>query len=88
MGSLGIQWALTFLAVAISIAAEYFNKHAKARGLPFVAIARGTSPAPMPEAVRTGLQAAGFDMSRFESKHVRRIDALIEELSKSSRSPS
>ncbi len=47
------------------IAVEYFNKHAKARGIPFVAIARGTSPAPMPRAVRTGLQAAGFDISGF-----------------------
>jgi arsenate reductase (thioredoxin) len=50
------------------IAAEYFNQHAKLRGLPFVAMARGTSPAPVPEAVRTGLQAGGFDVAGFEPK--------------------
>ena len=116
------------------IAAEYFNQHAKARGLPFVAIARGTSPAPIPKAVRAGLQPAGFDVAGFEPNRsplrkylayrgwfpdqdigaqvggravyaqwdhlpavsedfgrgrdaiVRRVDALIEELRKTSRS--
>jgi arsenate reductase (thioredoxin) len=48
------------------IAMLYFNRSAQERGLPYRAVARGTAPEPsVPGPVRAGLQAGGFDVSRF-----------------------
>lgn len=48
------------------IAASYFNRRAKAKGLRFRAIARGVAPEPaVPPVVRDGLRAAGFDASGY-----------------------
>lgn len=48
------------------IAASYFNKRAKAKGLSVRAIARGVAPEPaVPPVVRDGLRAAGIDVSGY-----------------------
>ena len=48
------------------VAMEHFNRKAKERGIPYRAVARGTAPGPaVPEVVRDGLQADGFDLSGF-----------------------
>jgi arsenate reductase (thioredoxin) len=48
------------------IATLYFNQRAQQRGLPFIAVARGTSPeAAVPVTVQQGLKAAGFDVVRY-----------------------
>lgn len=49
------------------MAASYFNELAKARHLPFRAIARGTAPnsTTVPPAIIAGLHADGFDVSNF-----------------------
>jgi len=48
------------------IATSYFNRRAGQLGLPYRAIARGTAPEPaVPVPVRTGLKAAGFDVSTY-----------------------
>lgn len=45
------------------IATLYFNQRAQQRGLPYTAVARGTSPEPaVPAKVQQGLRAAGFDV--------------------------
>lgn len=87
MGSLDIQWALAFLAVAISIAA-----HADT---PRPRTLCPTSPsvfclrASMAQYEQWDqLPAVSDDYGRGRDVIVRRIDALIEELSKGSRSPS
>jgi protein-tyrosine-phosphatase len=57
------------------MAASYFNELAKARGLPFRAVARGVTPDSdaVPDFVKKPLAAEGFDVSRF------RPQALAEE---------
>jgi arsenate reductase len=51
------------------VAMEYFNRRAKARGLTYRAVARGTEPELMvPRAVREGLRGDGFDVSAFEAR--------------------
>jgi arsenate reductase (thioredoxin) len=51
------------------VAMEYFNRTAKARGLAYRAVARGTAPEPaVPRAVRDGLRSDGFDVSAFEPR--------------------
>jgi arsenate reductase (thioredoxin) len=51
------------------VAMEYFNRSAKARGVPYRAVARGTAPElTVPKAVRDGLRSAGFDVSAFEPR--------------------
>ena len=51
------------------VAMEYFNRRAKARGVPNRAVARGTTPEPsVPKAVRDGLRGDGFDVSAFEPR--------------------
>jgi arsenate reductase len=48
------------------IAMVYFNRGARERGLPYRAVARGTSPESIvPGPVREGLRANGFDVSKF-----------------------
>jgi protein-tyrosine-phosphatase len=48
---------------------EYFNRRAKARGVAYRAVARGTAPEPaVPNAVRDGLRSDGFDVSAFEPR--------------------
>jgi len=48
------------------IATLYFNRRAQQRGLPYTAVARGTSPeAAVPVSVQQGLKAAGFDVVRY-----------------------
>jgi arsenate reductase len=51
------------------VAMEYFNRRAKARGVAYRAVARGTAPEPtVPNAVRDGLRSDGFDVSAFEPR--------------------
>jgi arsenate reductase (thioredoxin) len=51
------------------VAMEYFNRRAKARGLAFRAVARGTEPElTVPRAVRDGLRGDGIDVSAFEPR--------------------
>ena len=48
------------------IATLYFNQRAQQRGLPYTAVARGTSPEPaVPPAVQQGLRADGFDVVHY-----------------------
>jgi protein-tyrosine-phosphatase len=48
------------------IAMVYFNRGARERGLPYLAVARGTAPEPtVPGPVREGLRVSGFDVSEF-----------------------
>ena len=48
------------------VAMSQFNRRAQDLGLPYRAVARGTSPeASVPARVREGLRGAGFDVSRF-----------------------
>jgi protein-tyrosine-phosphatase len=55
------------------IAAEWFNRRAAERGLPFRAVSRGVEPdAAIPAPVAANLGADGFDVSAFRP---RRIDA-------------
>jgi arsenate reductase len=57
------------------VATEYFNLRAKARGLAYRAIARGTAPEPtVPRAVRDGLRSDGFDVSTFEPRKFQASD--------------
>ena len=51
------------------VAMEYFNRRAKARGMPYRAVARGAAPeSTVPKAVRDGLSSDGFDVSVFEPR--------------------
>jgi protein-tyrosine-phosphatase len=57
------------------VAMTYFNQRAQARGLPYRAIARGTAPEPsVPNPVREGLRAAGFDVSDFVPQRLAATD--------------
>lgn len=48
------------------VAMEQFNRKARERGLPYHAVARGIAPErAVPETVRAGLRADGFDTSDF-----------------------
>jgi arsenate reductase (thioredoxin) len=48
------------------IATLYFNQSAQQRGLPYTAVARGSSPeAAVPAAVQQGLKTAGFDVAKY-----------------------
>ena len=48
------------------VAMEQFNRKARERGLPYHAVARGIAPErAVPEAIRAGLRADGFDVSDF-----------------------
>lgn len=48
------------------IASLYFNRQARERGLPYTAVARGTTPdAAVPIPVREGLRSAGFDVTQY-----------------------
>ncbi|SRR5258708_21944166 len=59
------------------VATEYFNRRAKAQGVPYRAVARGTAPErTVPKAVRDGLRSDGFD------EIVRHVEALIDELAR------
>jgi arsenate reductase (thioredoxin) len=51
------------------VAMEYFNRGAKARGLPYRAVARGAAPEPtVRRVVEDGLRSDGFDVSAFVSR--------------------
>ena len=51
------------------VAISFFNDLARARGLPFRAISRGTYPdSTVPVAIRDGLKRDGYDVSRFQPK--------------------
>ena len=51
------------------VAISFFNDLARARGLPFRAISRGTHPdSAVPMAIRDGLKRDGYDVSRFQPK--------------------
>jgi arsenate reductase len=51
------------------VAASYFNRSARQRGLPFEAVARGTAPEPtVPRVVQEGLHAVGMDVSAYVPK--------------------
>jgi protein-tyrosine-phosphatase len=51
------------------VAMEYFNRRAKARGIAYRAVARGTAPErTVPKAVRDGLRSDGFEVSAFEPR--------------------
>ena len=57
------------------IAATYFNRSARARGLPYRAVARGTAPEPtVPVPVREGLRAIGEDVSSYVPQLLQRSD--------------
>jgi len=57
------------------IAATYFNKSAKARGLAFAAVARGTAPEPtVPRLVQDRLNADGTSVSGFVPQLFRSAD--------------
>ena len=58
------------------MAASYFNQLAKARNLPFRAIARGTAPDSntVPAVIIAGLQAEGFNVSDFHPSAMTAID--------------
>jgi arsenate reductase len=57
------------------VAMSYFNQLAAASGLPYRAIARGTAPeASVPDPVRAGLAAAGFDVSNFVPQRLKASD--------------
>jgi len=57
------------------IATLYFNQRAQQRGLPYTAVARGTSPqAAVPVTVQQGLKAAGFDVVRYVPKPFKSSD--------------
>jgi arsenate reductase (thioredoxin) len=57
------------------VAMEYFNRRAKARGLAYRAVARGTAPErTVPKAVRDGLRSDGFDVSAFEPRKLQGCD--------------
>ena len=57
------------------VAMEYFNRGAKARGVPYRAVARGTTPeSTVPTAVREGLRSDGFDVSAFEPSKLEASD--------------
>jgi hypothetical protein len=54
---------------------EHFNRKAQERGLPHRAAALGTAPdTAVPAAVREGLHADGFDVSRFLPQLLRATD--------------
>ena len=51
------------------VAISFFNDFARARGLPFKAISRGTHPdSVVPMAIREGLKRDGYDVSRFQPR--------------------
>src|SRR5512142_2239653 len=55
------------------IAAEYFNKRAAERGVPFRAVSAGTEPdKSVPPHVVSGMRGDGYDVSRIEPKHLTR----------------
>ncbi|MGH7679473.1 MAG: hypothetical protein ACRENU_13465 [Gemmatimonadaceae bacterium] len=57
------------------IAMAWFDSLARARGLPFRAASRATAPdASIPEFVREGLKADGFDLSGFTPMPLRQLD--------------
>ena len=57
------------------IAMAYFDSLARARGLPFRAVSRGTAPdASFPEFVREGLKTDGFDLSGFTPTRLSQLD--------------
>jgi arsenate reductase (thioredoxin) len=57
------------------IAASYFNRSARARGLPFEAVARGTAPQPtVPRTVQDGLNTDGLNVSGFVPQLFRDAD--------------
>jgi len=57
------------------IAALYFNQRARQRGLPYTAVARGTSPEPaVPPTVQQGLRAAGFDVVHYVPQPFKTLD--------------
>jgi len=58
------------------VALEYFNQLARAKGLAFEAISRGTHPdSALPSAVYDGLTRDGFDVSRFQPMPFASTDA-------------
>lgn len=57
------------------VALEYFNRLARARGLPFAAISRGTNPdTAVPPIVASGLHADGFELGGFRPHRFTRDD--------------
>lgn len=57
------------------IAASYFNRSARARGLPFEAIARGTAPEPtVPQYIQKALKADSINVSGYVPLLFRRTD--------------
>jgi hypothetical protein len=72
------------------IAMQYFNRRAKASGLPYRAVARGTAPEPtVAKGVTDGLRNDGFDVSAFEPRKFESSDAAhaaLDELARG-RSP-
>jgi hypothetical protein len=57
------------------IATMYFNQRAQQRGLPYTAVARGTSPeAAVPATVQEGLRADGFNVVHYVPKPFKALD--------------
>jgi arsenate reductase len=57
------------------IAASYFNRGAKERGIPFAAVARGIAPDPtVPGVVQAGMNADGLGVSGFVPRLFRSAD--------------
>jgi hypothetical protein len=71
----GVVFVCEHGSVKSLVAMEHFNRKAEERGLPYRAVARGTTPDPtVPTPVRDGLQADGFDVSRFVPQLLRAPD--------------
>ena len=63
------------------MAANYFNELARARHLPFHAVARGTAPnsTTVPPPIVDGLRADGFDVSDFHPSAITQADVAMSE---------
>jgi len=63
------------------MAASFFNELAKARHLPFYAVARGTAPnsTTVPPPIVEGLRKDGFDVSDFHPAAITRTDVAQAE---------
>jgi hypothetical protein len=71
----GVVFVCEHGSVKSLVAMEHFNRKARALGLPYRAVARGTAPEPtVPAAVREGLHTDGFDVSSFVPQLLRTRD--------------
>jgi hypothetical protein len=72
----GVVFVCEHGSVKSLVAAVYFNRRAKERGLPYRAAARGVAPeATVPALVRTGLRRDGFLVSDFVPQQLTLSDA-------------